>query len=75
MSGTGTTKDENYPHPSLPHRGGGIQGGGLTYKSLANSADMLNMISGSSTSLNPAASAFYSLFRAIRMPRKLLYIK
>src|SRR3972149_5231834 len=24
----GTTKHENHPHPSLPRRGGGIQGGG-----------------------------------------------
>jgi hypothetical protein len=29
MPGTGTTKDENHPHPSLPRRGGGIQGGGI----------------------------------------------
>jgi len=28
MPGSGTTKDENHPHPSLPRRGGGIQGGG-----------------------------------------------
>ena len=27
MPGVGTTKDENHPHPSLPRRGGGIQGG------------------------------------------------
>jgi hypothetical protein len=27
MPGSGTTKDENHPHPSLPHQGGGIQGG------------------------------------------------
>ena len=29
MSGSGTTKDENHPHPSLPRRGGRIQGGGI----------------------------------------------
>ena len=28
MPGTGTTNDENHPHPSLPRRGGGIEGGG-----------------------------------------------
>ena len=27
--GASTTKDENHPHPSLPHRGGGIKGGGI----------------------------------------------
>ncbi|MDO8724161.1 MAG: hypothetical protein Q7J31_18315, partial [Syntrophales bacterium] len=29
MPGASTTKDENHPHPSLPRRGGGIQGGGI----------------------------------------------
>ena len=33
MPGSGTTKDENHPHPSLPHRGGGIKGeGAFSYK-------------------------------------------
>ena len=35
MPGVGTTKDENHPHPSLPRRGGGIQGGGaFSYKAV-----------------------------------------
>src|SRR3990172_738182 len=29
MPGTGTTKDENHPLPSLPRRRGGVQGGGI----------------------------------------------
>jgi hypothetical protein len=33
MPGSGTTKDENHPHPSLPPRGGGIKGeGAFSYK-------------------------------------------